>query len=53
MINATETPHASDAPDPRLENARRDFLEARAALEQARKQLLRAHVEATRLWAAC
>lgn len=53
MIHLTATHDASDTPDPRLENARRDFLEARAALEHAREQLLRAHVQATRLWAAC
>ncbi|MGB4779747.1 hypothetical protein [Microbacterium sp.] len=36
--------------DPRLEDARRAFEEARLALEDARENLLRTHVEVTRLW---
>lgn len=33
----------------RLEHARHNFLSARAALEEAREELLRAHVETNRL----
>ncbi len=41
---------AAGAPDVRLEDARRDFENARTAFEEAREHLLRTHVETSRLW---
>lgn len=47
---AAGAPVGTVAADPRLDDARRAFEDAVATLEEARTQLLRAHVETSRLW---